>query len=117
MFGQSVLDAPNEPAPVEREAIPENKRDFPIHYLLRTHRYDAVLDLLPVAAEFDEPDREDAPPPPQLYSAGAAASRTAGALRPRAAVGGTLVRPDGQRPDASPRRPAFHALANQIAHS
>lgn len=48
MFGQSVLDAPNEPAPVEREAIPENERNFPIHYLLRTHRYDAVLDLLPL---------------------------------------------------------------------
>lgn len=58
MFGQSVLDAPNEPAPVEREAIPENERDFPIHYLLRTHRYAAVLDLLPVAADLNEPDRE-----------------------------------------------------------
>lgn len=58
MFGQSVLDAPNEPAPVEREAIPENERDFPLHYLLRTHRYDAVLDLLPVAADLNEPDRE-----------------------------------------------------------
>lgn len=58
LTGQSVLDAPNEPAPLEREAIPQNERDFPLHYLLRTHRYDAVLDLLPIVADLNELDHE-----------------------------------------------------------
>ena len=39
-------------------AIPEKDRDWPLHYLLRTKQYDAVLDLLPLAADLNAFDRE-----------------------------------------------------------
>ena len=58
LAGQSVLSAPDAPSPATEITIPENERDFPLHYLLRMHHYDAVLDLLPIAAGLDEQDRE-----------------------------------------------------------
>lgn len=63
------------------------------------------------------PGRDARGHPMKLYSVRPFASCTAGALRLWAAVFGTLVRPNGQHPDAGSLRPTIHALTDQIAHS
>ena len=55
---QSILDTLRGQAdPLESVVIPETDLEHPLHYLLRTGQYEAALDVLPLAAEVNEPDQ------------------------------------------------------------
>ena len=58
-YAESILDTLRaRTAPLEGATIPEAEKDYPLHYLLWSKQYDAVLQALSLVTDFDEWDTE-----------------------------------------------------------